>query len=289
MAGSNGWGRRDIRRRCQDLREVLAASPELCRAEDLDAYWPGGRENRLPAPGCWIYCFALYVAFLHRLQDQPSTSHEEIQRAALDAFRDKPVAVELVQQGPDGPVSAMVYPKSYDTISLVDEIDGNVRWLLDQIEQLGQRWGAEDQLHRAEAMREVTELQLTQAWIATHPGVGAPFDPAGPLPRVPDSVRSWDPLDLLTILRGYMEVNRNRNAVICSSLRPAGGGAPVSWATLSVAAAKTLHQPVEHLLRNRSLGAWLAQVTLTWSAERDAQDDAASAPSPRRPQVPEML
>jgi len=293
--GAQGWGVRGIRERCRDLRATLADAPDLCSPEELTAYWPGGEENLLPSPGCWIYCFQQYGAFLRRGETKESDDDgAAAQQAALDAFREKPVAVQLVQRAEDGtPQWISVYPKSFDTLSLIDELDGNRRWLVDRYERLGRRWSADDELCRQEILREDTELALTICWILTTPGCSAPFDPAAVPADIPDDVRRLDSPDLINILRAHREVNQQRIDVIATWIRSLGAGGTsgkaLSWATLATGAAKSQGQLVEHLLRNRSMGAWLAQAAVTWSEERQAAEAAARAPDDRPTLREQML
>ncbi len=281
MHAKDGWGIDEVRRRCRDLREVLVASPELCTPEDLAAYWPGGVENRTGGRGGWTYCYAMYVAFLFRSKttpDQDEQSDLVEQQATLDAFREKPVTVELVGVGPHGtPATIAVYPKSFDTLSLIDEIDAQCKWLAERLVWLEKQWGAEAALKVPEAMRELTELHLTIVWILTHPGASAPFNPATGLPDLPPEARLYDPLDVLRICQAHHQVNRKRIGIVVGSIRQSGGKGQASWTTLAVGAAKALRQPIETLMRNRSLGAWLAQAAITWDAEREAQESAQPA------------
>jgi hypothetical protein len=282
MTAKDGWGIDDVRQRCRDLRAVLAESPELATAEDLAAYWPGGAQNTVVGRGGWYYCYACYVGMVWQMKYLEGGEVREadaaiIRQAILEAFREKPVMVELVGSGPHGnPATVGVYPTSFDTLSLIDEIDAQVRWLLERLLWLEGQWGAKAALKYPEVLREVTELQLTLAWIVTTPGCGAPFNPADGLPPLPDEARRYDPLDVLNILRAHHTVHRKRLELITGSLRRTGGTAP-SWATLAVGAAKALQQPIEHLMRNRSLPAWLAQAAISWDAEREARE---SAPQP---------
>lgn len=279
MGARDGWGVDDIRRRCIELKEVLVSSPELCTAEDIAAYWPGGAENRMAARGGWIYCYAMYVAFLFRSKATPDQAEEDeaaAHQATLDAFREKPLVVELVGTGPHGaPATVSVYPKSFDTLSLIDEIDAQAKWLTERLLWLEKQWGVEAALKVPEAMRELTELHLTIVWILTHPGCEAPFTPGTELPPLPAEFRRYDPLDILLICRAHHAINRQRIAIVVNTIRKTGGGeGKASWATLAVGAAKALQEPVERVMRNRSLGAWLSQAAITWDADREAQERA---------------
>lgn len=270
---------------------MLADSPEICTAEELADYWPGGSENRNLGRGGWTYCYASYVRILGRLEkiDLGGMDEEVTRQATLDAFREKAVPVQLVGQNDHGePATVAVYPKSFDTLSLIDELDALCRWLAERLIWLEKQWGAEAAQKVPDAMRELTELQLTMVWIATTPGSGAPFDPATGIPDLPADFRRYDALDVILILKAHHEVNRKRISIITGSLRAGGSSGPASWATLAVGAAKALRQPIEHLMRNRSLGAWLAQAAITWDAEREAHERAQPAGSGKKVAWEEM-
>ena len=83
----DGWGVDDVRERCRDYREVLADAPECCTAEELAAYWPGGKENPYPGRGGWLYCYGTYRAFLWKLKDT-SPLQDRVQVLAEQSARD---------------------------------------------------------------------------------------------------------------------------------------------------------------------------------------------------------
>jgi hypothetical protein len=270
---------RDVRQRCEELKAVLVDSPDVCTAEEIADYWPGGSENKQTDFLGWLFCHANYVRLWGRVEnldgEHDAADAATIQQATLDAFREKPVTVELVGPGEHGtPAHVAVHPKSLDTLTLIDELDAMCRWLAERLLWLEKRWDAEAALKVPEALRELTELQLTMVWIAITPGCGAPFDPSTGLPDLPPNFRRYDALDVMLILKAHHQVNRNRISIITGSLRQTASTGPASWATLAVGAAKALRQPIEHLMRNRSLGAWLAQAAITWDAEREAQERA---------------
>lgn len=282
---------RDVRQRCDELKAALEDNPDVCTPGEIADYWPGGSENKNEGFLGWLYCHANYVRLWGRVEHLDGASEVDeatVHQATLDAFREKPVTVELVGHDTHGqPTTVAVYPKSYDTLSLIDELDALAKWLAERLVWLEKQWGAEAALKLPEAMRELTELHLTMAWILTHPGAGTPFDPGRGLPGLPADARLYDPLDIALICKAHHDVNRRRIGVIVGSLRQSGGAAPVSWTTLAVGAAKALQQPIEQLMRNRSLGAWLAQAAITWKAEQDAQE-RARPPKERMPAFEEI-
>lgn len=279
-----------MRRRCVELREVLRDSPELCTAEELAAYWPGGVENTLPAEGCWTYCFAIYTAFLMRSQARPDEAAEDaVERAKRDAFLERPITVELVTPNAAGQVQALtVYPKSYEALTQIDVWDDQARWFLERADYLGRRWDAEAVQRRGDAMQAAMELQLLSAWAVTTPGPLLPFNPLTEDPALPEVMRALTDLDLINLMVAHRKVNLQRNALVAESMRR-GSGSSVRWTTLAVAASKVTGERVEFMLKHRSLGAWLLQAAETWEgARQEAEAAQAARAAPRGPAMEDL-
>lgn len=288
-----GWGRRDLKARCRELRELLAAAPHLATPAELADYWPGGAQNKLPPDGQWVYCYAQYSALWRRTErSDPTAEDQDRSRAALlDAFREKPLAVELVARQADAvPQTVFVHPKSLDTLELIGELHGIILWLLAQITRAEEHWSAEDALRRSDLQREVTELHLTQCWILTHEGCEAPFNPAQDLPPLPARFRAWHEVDLLNVLRAHHTLHQQRIDLICRILHGRGTatGEPASWDTLVTVAARRQRMPAEHLMRRRSFGAWLAQLVGEARDDQDTRARADTTPPASRPPIPAM-
>jgi len=257
--------------RCANFREVLL-DRRAATAEEIAGYWPGGAENALRGLEGWIYCYGNMVALLWRTKENGDPVDAALlEQTALDMMRDKPQPVELVRQLPDGRVSLNAYPKSPDTITLLDEIEAENRWCLERIQWLQHRWEHEAVGKLEEFLRAQSELDLLAAWIATTEGVGSPFSPAGIWPPVPEWCRALDALDIVNLMRAYQQVNAKRIELLAASLRPRDGqGRALSWATLKVRAAEELHAPLDHLEKTRSLASWFAQFVILVKSRDDA-------------------
>lgn len=260
-----------LRRRCVAYRAHIGEHG-LATDQEIRDHWPGGAENSEPGLGGWVYCYGSYRAFLlrgERHAEEP-TPDEAGQEVALEAMREKALPVDF-PAGWDGP-DLTAHPKSYDTLTLIDEIDYNILCLLAGAEALKGKDGAETPLRYGDLLREISTLHQTIAWIACTEGPGAPFPPAGPLPdEIPAPFRDLDPVAIVSVLKTFHQVNRDRLQIISGILhRLPSSGQPASWATLAVHAAKQFGQPVEHLLRNRSLASWLGQLAVLSVAEYEA-------------------
>jgi hypothetical protein len=286
MPVNEGWGLRGMQARCRELREDLVTLAAPVTEQELTDYWPGGAENKLQGVGAWIYCYMRYGAYLDRLRDvQTSAADEEAaELAALKAFRDAPAVVELVRPlppsgaHPEGLAYLAVHPKSLDTLTLLDELEEEIRWLQERILWLQGRWEEQAPAQTGKALRLLSELDLIACWIATTDGAGVPFAPGSPWPEPPAWLRLLEPLDILNLMRAHHQVNKERIALIATSLRRRGDeDRRASWATLAVRAAGSLRQPMDHLLKVRPLAAWFAEVALKWEDEADRYERSQEA------------
>lgn len=281
----DGWGLRDIQERCREYREELAEQPELCTAEELAAYWPGGEENPGTGRGAWFYCYGNMLRFLGRseLQDREADESKG-EQAAIEAARELPLAVDLQDQ-PGKTIS--VYPKSFDALSLIDELDLGGRWLGARVVALEQEDSAGAVMAAQDGKRGVTEIAELIAWIVTTPGPGTPYPAESEPPPIPDHIRALSPIDLVRIAAAHLQVNRTRIALIVSLLQGRGErNERVSWSTIAAHAADNLGQPIEHLLKNRSHGAWIAQFVLKCRAQ---MEEAERMERRNEPVVTEMV
>lgn len=273
-----------LRERCAHLREHLLRAKLVTEAE-VDAFRPGGDENPHAGREGWIWYWAQLIRFTDRV-GQPekvaAAERDEARREALRGLREAPVAVELVAVDESGaPRTLSVYPKSFDALCLVDELDLGIRWLVSLAERLEGSTNAEAVLRRQECLRAASELHQVIAWIACTPGAGLPFDPTLPHPAAPAPFNTLDAFDLLALIGAYHRVNRTRFQAVARLLRRGGDeGDAASWETLATAVAADQRCPVEYLLRDRSLVAWLSQAALTWDGQAAARDRAeAEAPA----------
>jgi len=275
-----------MKARCIELRQDLETIEAPVTKEELDDYWPGGAENKLTGRGAWIYCWARYNAYLDRTQEKgPSEADEQAaDLAALKAFRDHPVVVELANPLPDGTIYLTVHPKSFDTLTLLDEIEEELRWLLERIEWLQGRWEQEAPAQVGEALRLLSEFELYAVWICTTDGASVPFNPSLPWPPLPDWLRALEVLDILAVMKGHHAVNKHRIGLIASSLRKRGTeDRKASWATLAMRAGGSLGVPMDHLLKSRSFASWFAEVALKWDDQAEQHERAqgkSRAPDP---------
>jgi hypothetical protein len=271
---SADWSTAGIEARCVDLKATLVAE-SIASDVEVAAYWPGGKENpETDAHGRWIYCYANYIGFLHRLAPELNERAQVAGEAALlEALRGAPVAVELVGRDPDGaPRVVQVYPKSYEALEFLDALDGAI----------GRLAAAEElvrHLHPGEALPlldRVAEarclLQRQCVWAVTTEGPRLPFAVFGAPPDPPDWTRDLDVVDILRIQQVFKSVHRDRLAVLSALIGRGGRGKRASWPTLAATAAGKLGVSSQTLLRDWSLEGWIAQLQLAADAEREAQE-----------------
>lgn len=277
-----------MRKRCRELREDLVALDVPVTQAELEGYWPGGAENSLTGRGAWIYCWGQYQSFLRRLErTDADTDPAQVEQAALAAFREHPVVVELVRPLLDGTAYLTVHPKSASTLSLLDELESDNQWILERLIWLRTRWEQEASAKVGDYLRIQTQLDLYAVWICTHDGTNAPFLPAATWPDLPAWLHHLDALDILSVVRAHHQVNAKRIDLIATSLRNRTTSArKVSWATLKVRAADALREPMDHLEKVRSLASWFAQFALLCEDQAEARAEAERKATQPRGGVP---
>jgi hypothetical protein len=273
------WSTAGIEARCTDLKATLVAE-SIASDVEVAAYWPGGKENtETDAHGRWVYCYANYIGFLHRLAPELNERAQVAGEAALlEALRGAPVSVELVGRQEDGsPRTVQVYPKSYEALEFLDALDG----------ASGRRCAAESlvaEIHPGEALPLLDRLAEARTllhrqcvWAVTTEGARLPFAAFGAPPDPPDETRDLDAVDILRILQAFKTLHRDRLAALAALMGRGARGGRASWATLSATAAGKLGVSAQTLLRDWSLESWIAQLQLAADAERQAHE--ASQPT----------
>lgn len=282
MAADASWDEAGLRQRCTDLRATLAQAG-LATPDELDAYWPGGRENREESPGDWIYCYASFVRIAGR-EETPAerVRREDAEAAVLAALRDDPEPVELIAPGPDGgPAFRSVYPKSFDTLCHVSARDRELLRLAAAAQVLTES-SLPELVERGRAVYEEISYQTrVLVWIVTHPGPGLPWADDVVRPEPPDWTLVLDPADIIRLVRAHQRVNGTRIGLISDLMaKGQGRGKGPGWATLGAMGASDLGVSSRVLLRDWSLAGWLAQLLLTAEAKAEAHARATGAGGP---------
>jgi hypothetical protein len=284
MGRRDAWGVSALRDRCAALRDAVLRD-DLATAPELDSVAPGGEENPYPAGrGAWLHYFAQLIRFTERLTTRETLAEKDLEAARKEAYaglREQPVQVELIHPDPAGNAQSLaVYPKSFDALCLVDEIDIGIRFILSQADRLEASGSAEHTLRAQEARRAASELHQVVCWIACTKGPSVPFDSTEPHPPAPGPYRDLDPFDILLILQAFHRVNRTRFEAVgrlmgrTPQADDAADPSRASWETLGLAVAEHQRCPIEHLLRDRSLVAWVSQSALTWDQRARAAEEA---------------
>lgn len=276
-----------LKDRCDLFRTELESGTGVSEAE-LRASWPGGSSNEGEDLAAWIVCYADYRVLLDRMERPAAAAAPTNNTAALETARrailEQPYAVDLDGLDADGnPRSVLVYPKSYHAITIIDQLSRESQICLDLAHQLETIGSAEAVLRRNALMAEQATLHQTMAWIACAPPRGddgdLPFDTYPKFPDPPARFQSLNPVEILLIQQAYRTRNAEVLAASVSLLRRTDGGeaGPTGWETLAARAAKASGQAIEHLLRNRSLGAWVTEFILNARADQAAASEREAA------------
>jgi hypothetical protein len=271
---TDSWSVRGLKERCELLQTDLEAR-RLATAEELAAYWPGGKNNTAePGRGQWIFCYANFVRFRGRSEHrEAAASGAEGVALAILAIEPEVIATSGLPLGAPGPLA--VHQKSLWALGHLAAHDTVLAQLQAGVAALrGSREPADVKLVAQAQARIAEELTLC-VWAALHPGPLLPWDPNGPLPEAPDWVRSLDGYVVLRIQRAYQRVNGTNLAAIRVLLAPdpdAGGGdTPLTlFAGILSGTKADLGFTPERMIRERPLLQFLAQIQLRASAVREA-------------------
>lgn len=280
MAEDLGWDEEGLRQRCSDLRATLLQA-RLATELELEAYAPGGRENREPGLGGWIYCYASYVGMARREETpEERTRREEAEAAVLAALRDEPEPVELVRKGPeDAPRLLHVYPKAFHTLCHLTARDRELLKLSVAAHVLTDSGLEENVTWARDLFAEISYQNRVMLWALTHEGPGLPFPDTEPRPVPPAWTEELDPGDVIRVMRAHQLVNGRRIGLIGDLLsrgQEGGRRRGPGWATLAASAASELGTSARSLLRDRTLAGWLAQLSLAADAKAEAMEAARS-------------
>lgn len=269
------WDEAGLEQRCTDLRGALSESG-LAASAELASYWPGGAENDEEGLGAWIYCYASYVRMLGRMDEQRTEAKAaEAEQAVLAALREEPGLVELVRPlEPDGSPYLTIYPKSFEALCHLEARDRELGRLGVALDYLQQAPDSEVAERVRTVYEEIGYQTRVIVWALTTEGPGLPFPPEAARPEPPAWTTRLDAGDILQALRTHQHVNGRRIDLIGILLGAAPGPKRRgSWTVLGATASSELGVSTRTLLRDRSLAAWLAQITLTADAKAQALDD----------------
>lgn len=209
------WSVRDLRRKCESLREQLTIAAEgLVTPEEMADYWPGGKENSLEKAGSrrgqWIWCYASLVRLCDRLR--PDTVDDAAAESArVDAMVDRPVPVTL-----DSGEVVCVFPKGYVALEYLTWLDREVLRATELASALV--FSESVEAHRAVSTVPLVRSLAVQlwAWILTVPPEdGVPFDPfRGEDPTPPAWTTTMSERDLIKLFQAHRAVNATRNALV---------------------------------------------------------------------------
>lgn len=269
----------DVVANCEVLEAELVRRRHVVQAA-VDAQRPGGAENPDESALGWL----TFNRWLHRTHatagraSAPSTENDDaLERTLAAALTDKPCPVECS----DGE-TRFVYPKSYDTLRFLDQLDVELRVITAEWAVARESASSADAAIESLAPRMEATVVRLWAWILADSRAELPFAENEPLPELPDWTRRLTPEDLVSILRAHLEVNARRTQVIASAFPPdpddRGGSRLTLAGFLGSIAAEHAPGMGKHLLKSIPL----AQVFATHVAAAKAQRDAMAKAKEKR-------
>lgn len=252
---------REIEERCCVMRDTLRARA-AANPEELEAYWPGGAENRGDGVRAWIFCNANYTRFCDRLSGVKEERARGAEADVVAALRDAPEYAEL-----DGE-SVLVYPKSFDALDFIAQRDRRIQWLVEQREKIASRAIALTPGLLDAIGNEIVFQYGLIIWASTHEGAKLPFDSRNAPDTLPDWITALSPTDYLMIYQAFVKVNTERIFVLklmldarLSEKQSKVSKAP-SWLTFWASRAEDAGVGADVLMRDRSLPSQIAQALL---------------------------
>lgn len=270
-----------------DTLERVVVRLRLITPEEQTANKPGGEDNAdLGYAGHLRYLIVLNRRHAKLELDAQRDSEMADDATVLAALNETPLRIELPKS--DGmPEEVFVYPKSFHALVDVHTRDYLLGWLVSRAAKLKQRGTAQDADLLMRVQREITFQYSIIIWVATHPGPGLPYDDVLNADRliVPKWIMLLDPLMMYHVFRKYMTVNVRRLHAV-SSLVPPQEEASVSsrprWSIFFGTLANERNDSATRLMRDRSLGSLMAEVSLAAGAHREAMEKA----SPKKERMP---
>jgi hypothetical protein len=266
------WSKKDLRRRCENLRAV-AERRKLATADELAAFWPGGEENTEPGAGAWIYCYASYVRIMGR--DEDGSAFQRAKQARLDqALADALACVPESVRCDDGETRT-VHPKSYHALRWLDSLDRQLSVVLEQASREVETTAD----YAVQALAPLAESLCVRlwAWVLTEKGPGLPFDEEQ-APEPPEWTKRLTAGDILHLAEAHVRVNHRRNAVIANAFPgEKGGESRLTLAGFLGTVADDLSVRPFDLLRRWSLGELFAQRVTAAQAAREAMKKRETA------------
>ncbi len=207
---------------------ALAPNDPLATDAEIAAVWPGGERNPLRGYDGWIECYAQLTAFGERdsmREGARATAKARVAEIVARAAARQPVPVELSIG------LHAEYPKSAQTLALLDAIDAIVAPAAQEVVDLQQ------QLAEAEAPAAEKDVLLgrvwaaiarslamrTWAWILLTEGVDTPFGDTGTI-EPPDWTAQLTAADVLAIYLAHRSLHHDDvHAMVLAMPRETGG------------------------------------------------------------------
>lgn len=254
-------------------RTVLTAG--LATEEEVKTWRPGGANN----PDRGAQGLLKFLTRLHRFHargEGKNTTSRSIQDSqVLEALRDQPVTVHLPSHSVNTePIR--VYPKSMSALMMVHGLDVQLTWMCAQREELLRMTSPEALEALPLVLDAISYTYHLLVWIVTSEGPGAPFAAQDDAPEIPEWITKLEPWDFIVICQAHQQHLMRLSALTAlldDKKTPESPSVRPSWSVFYGTLALDMGQPVDLLLKHRSLVSLMASVRLA-NYSKTPTDDA---------------
>lgn len=256
-------------------RTVLTTG--LATEEEVKQWRPGGVKN----PDRGAQGLLKFLTRLHRFHARGETKKANDSRGiqdaeVMEALRDQPVIVYL----PSRTEPIHVYPKSMDALLIVHGLDLQLTWMAAQRAELLliKTPEALDALPRV--LDAISYTYQLLVWVVTSEGPEAPFAVQDDAPKPPAWITKLEPWDYVLICQAHQQhlmrlsaltaLLDDKKAPDAPSIRP-------SWSVFYGTLALDMGQPVDSLVKHRSLVSLMASVRLANYGKTPSEEEDGHA------------
>lgn len=262
-----------------DTLERVVVRLQLITPQEQEANKPGGPDN----PDRGYTGHLRYLIVLNRRHakleiDAQRDSELADDSTVLAALNEVPLRIEL-PTAEGMPEEVFVYPKSFHALVDIHTRDYLLGWLCSRAAVLKKSGTAQDADLLMRVQREIAFQYSVIIWVATTQGPGLPYDDVLTADRlsVPKWITLLDPLMMYHVFRKYMTVNVRRLHAVQSLVPPQEASSVSSrprWSIFFGTLANERSDSATRLMRDRSLGSLMAEVSLAAGAHREAMEKA---------------
>lgn len=260
------------------LLEKAVLTAGLATEEELKEHRPGGEGN----PDKGAVGALRYLCRLHRFHARgenrdPNQARVLQDTQVLQALRDEPVSVQLPSAAT---TTVKVYPKSMDALMYIHGLDVQLTWMNAQRTELMAMRSATaiDALPRV--LDAISYTYQLLVWVVTSEGPELPFAAQDDAPEIPEWVRRLEPWDYILICQAHQQHLMRLSALAALLDDKKSPKDPVgrpSWSVFYGSLALDSGEPVNVLMKHRSLVSLMASVRLSNYAKTPPEKSDAKA------------